>query len=43
VPGRQADGWDVLANGLGIAAGLGLCVLFLWLAPRRWQALVCGG
>jgi len=42
VPGRSMDGWDLLANGLGIAAGLCCCWLFLAISSDRLTRWVCG-
>lgn len=33
-PGRDASAWDALADGVGLALGVGLC----WLLLRRLQA-----
>ena len=40
VPGRVCDGYDFLADALGISAGLICFGLWLWLHKRRlgWQA-----
>jgi VanZ family protein len=42
VPGRSMDGWDLLANGLGITVGLGCCWLFLRVASDTLRCWVCG-